>query len=69
MKPSKTQETEIWQVYDTWLTAYLNADVKTYASYLADDYHFIGSTDNEEFLNKTDTTTFFENTADQLAGK
>ncbi len=69
MKPTKQQETEIWQVYDTWLRAYLNADVKTYASYFDDGYHFIGSTDNEEFLNKTDTTRFFENTAEQLAGK
>ncbi len=69
MKLTKKQEIEIWQVYDTWLYSYLNGDVKTYNKYLDKDYHFIGSTDNEEFLNKKDTTNFFKATADQLAGK
>ena len=68
MKLTVTQETEVWQVYDTWLTAYLNADVKTYDAYLDDDYHFIGSTNNEEFLKRNDATTFFERTGDQFAG-
>src|SRR6056297_1741383 len=68
MKLTKEQEAEIWQVYDTWLSAYLNADVKTYDSYLDDDYHFIGSTNNEEFLKRTDATMFFERTGDQFAG-
>ncbi|MCA1802150.1 MAG: nuclear transport factor 2 family protein, partial [Rhodothermaceae bacterium] len=68
MKLTKEQEAEIWQVYSTWLTAYLNADVKTYNAYLDDDYHFIGSTNNEEFLNRTDATTFFERTGEQFAG-
>lgn len=69
MKLNKKQEKELIGVYDTWLRSYLNGDVKTYHKYLDKDYHFIGSTDNEEFLNKKDTTTFFEKTADQLAGK
>ena len=69
MKLTKKKEIEIWQVYDTWLYSYLNGDVKTYNKYLDKDYHFIGSTDNEEFLNKKDTTNFFKATADQLAGK
>jgi len=68
MKLTKLQESEIWQVYSTWLTAYLNADVKTYDAYLDDDYHFIGSTNNEEFLKRNDATTFFERTGDQFAG-
>ena len=68
MKLTVTQETEVWQVYDTWLTAYLNADVKTYDAYLDDDYHFIGSTNNEEFLKRTDATMFFEQTGEQFAG-
>jgi len=68
MKLTKQQEAEIWQVYDTWLTAYLNADVKTYNAYFDDDYHFIGSTVNEEFLNRNDATTFFEQTGEQFAG-
>ena len=69
MKLTKKIETEISKVYDTWLHAYLNGDVATYDKYLDKDYHFIGSTDNEEFLSKKDTTSFFEKTADQLAGK
>ena len=69
MKLTKKQENEIWQVYDTWLDSYLNGDVATYDKYLDKDYHFIGSTDNEEFLSKKDTTNFFKKTADQFAGK
>ncbi|MGB5262896.1 MAG: ATP-binding protein, partial [Lutimonas sp.] len=34
-----------------------------------DDFHFVGSTNNEEFLSRKDTTAFFKATADQLAGK
>ncbi|MFZ0490560.1 MAG: ATP-binding protein [Salegentibacter sp.] len=69
MKLSKKQEREILQVYDTWLHSYLNGDVNTYAAYLDTNYHFIGSTSNEEFLSKQDTTAFFKSTADQLTGK
>jgi len=69
MKLTKNQETELMQVYDTWLHSYLNGDVKTYDSFFDDRYHFIGSTINEEFLNRKDTTKFFQDTADQLAGK
>ena len=69
MQLTKKIEKEVLQVYDTWLHSYLNGDVATYDSYFDDDYHFIGSTDNEEFLSRKDTTNFFEKTADQLAGK
>ena len=66
---TKMEEIEVMQVYDTWLYSYLNGDVKTYDSFLDDDYRFIGSTNNEEFLSRQDTTKFFETTADQFAGK
>lgn len=69
MKVSKKTETEVLNVYDTWLHSYLNGDVTTYDSYFDDAFHFIGSTANEEFLNRTDTTQFFADTAAQLAGK
>jgi signal transduction histidine kinase len=62
------QKAEIWHHYDTWMTGYLNADVETYDAYFDDDYHFIGSTNNEEFLNRKDTTKFFELTGEQFAG-
>ncbi len=69
MKPTPKLENEIHQIYDIWLHSYLNGDVDTYAEYFDTNYRFIGSTGNEEFLDKKETKTFFENTADQLAGK
>jgi len=69
MKLTKKIESEIWKIYDSWLYSYLNGDVKTYKKYLDKDYHFIGSTENEEFLSKKETADFFKKTADQLAGK
>ncbi|MDP5081348.1 MAG: nuclear transport factor 2 family protein [Winogradskyella sp.] len=68
MQLTKTKEKEILEVYDTWMTGYLNADVATYDSYFDDSFHFIGSTNNEEFLNRKDTTEFFRVTGEQLAG-
>jgi signal transduction histidine kinase len=69
MNLNKKDQTELIQVYETWLQSYLNGDVKTYDYYLDEQYRFVGSTGNEEFLNRKDTTKFFEKTADQLAGK
>ncbi|MBO3117172.1 nuclear transport factor 2 family protein [Winogradskyella sp. DF17] len=68
MQLTKTKEKEILKVYNTWMQAYLNDDVITYNSYFDDDYHFIGSTDNEEFLDRKETTKFFELTGEQFAG-
>lgn len=69
MKVDKKTETEVLKVYETWLHSYLHGDVETYNSYFDDNFHFIGSTNNEEFLNRKDTTKFFEATGDQFAGK
>lgn len=69
MKLTKKQETEVLQAYDYWLQSYLIGDVKTCDSYVDDEYRFIGLTNNEEFLCKTDTTNFFAATANQLSGK
>ncbi|HRX92605.1 MAG TPA: nuclear transport factor 2 family protein, partial [Chitinophagaceae bacterium] len=68
MKLTKKQEQEIWKIYNTWMHSYLNGDVDTYNYYLDKDYHFIGSTSNEEFLNRRATTGFFKKTADQFSG-
>ena len=68
MKPSKKIEAAVLDVYNKWLYSYLNGDVTTYNSYFDDAFHFIGSTSNEEFLNRKDTTNFFKATADQLSG-
>lgn len=69
MTPTETLSAEALEVYEIWLNSYLTGDVKTYDQYLDDDYRFIGSTGNEEFLSRTETTEFFKATADQLAGK
>ncbi|MFD2916176.1 ATP-binding protein [Psychroserpens luteus] len=69
MQLTKTLEKEILKNYDRWLDSYLNGDVATYNSYFDDAYHFIGSTNNEEFLSREDTTNFFKKTAEQFAGK
>ncbi len=49
MLQNSGEEKQILDVYDKWLFAYLHGDVKTYGYYFADDYYFIGSTNNEEF--------------------
>ena len=69
MTITKKEEAELLKVYNAWWESYLNGDVKTYESYLDDNFRFVGSTEGEEFLDKKDTTAFFEATADQLAGK
>jgi signal transduction histidine kinase/ketosteroid isomerase-like protein len=69
MKLTKQQEEDILPIYREWWNAYLNGDVKTYDHYFDNEYRFVGSTEAEAFLNKKDTTQFFEATADQLSGK
>ena len=69
MKLDEKQRQEVLEVYNTWLYAYLNGDIVTYDFYFDDEYRFIGSTINEEFLDRKDTTAFFEQTSDQLARK
>ncbi len=69
MKLRKKTREGVLKIYDTWLHSYLHGDVPTYESYLDDAFHFIGSTGNEEFLNRKDTTNFFKVTAAQFAGK
>ncbi|MBQ0768321.1 MAG: nuclear transport factor 2 family protein, partial [Bizionia sp.] len=69
MQVTKTLKKDVLNSYNTWLYSYLNGDIVTYNSYFDDTYHFIGSTDNEEYLNKKETTNFFKATSDQLAGK
>ena len=69
MRVDKKTKDEVLNIYDIWIHSYLNGDVETYNSYLDKSFHFIGSTANEEFLNKKDTSDFFRATSEQLAGK
>ncbi|MEB2783011.1 nuclear transport factor 2 family protein, partial [Algoriphagus persicinus] len=69
MKLSKKETAEVIRVYETWLSSYISGDIETYDSYFDEAYRFVGSTNNEEFLSRKETTEFFRKTADQLAGK
>lgn len=69
MRITQKHKNEILNIYQKWLDSYLTGDIDTYDSYFDDDYHFIGSTNNEEFLNRKDTTEFFRKTSDQFSGK
>src|SRR5690606_6688558 len=69
MKLTNKQENELIQVYNFWLQSYLKGDVKTCDSFLDEGYRFIGTTDNEEFLDKTEIRNFFALNASDLAGK
>ncbi len=69
MKLSHKEQEALLHIYETWWHSYLNGDIKTYDHYLDDEFHFIGSTNNEEFLSRKDSTAFFTATADQLSGK
>ncbi len=69
MNLTKQHEAEVMEMYDIWWHSYINGDVKTYDSYLDDEYRFVGSTEAEDFLDRKNTTKFFEKTGDQLSGK
>ena len=69
MKLSKQQESELLKAYNRWWHSYLNGDIETYDSFFDDEYHFVGSTDGEEYLDRENTTAFLRATANQLAGK
>ena len=69
MNLSKKETAAISKAYDTWLSSYISGDIETYDSYFDEAYHFIGSTNNEEYLSRKETTDFLRKTADQLAGK
>jgi len=69
MKPTKKLEAEILKVYKTYWDAYLKGDMKTFASYLADDITVFGTAVSEIFNNKKETLRFYKATADQLVGK
>ncbi|MBK9569731.1 MAG: nuclear transport factor 2 family protein [Chitinophagaceae bacterium] len=69
MKLNKKLEAEVIQVYNTWWDSYLNGDVKTYDSFLEDDFRFIDLQKQKLFLNRKEATKFFKTTAYQFAGK
>ena len=69
MKLTKKLEAEILKVYKAYWDAYLNGDMKTFASMLDDDITVFGTAVSEVFNNKKETVRFYRATADQLVSK
>lgn len=69
MQLDKDLKKNILYVYQKWLNNNLNGDVKTYDVFLDNDYRFMGSAAQEEFLNRKYIVKFFANTGDQFTGK
>ena len=68
MQLTKTQETELLQLYGTYFDSYMKGDVETVAALLDDEYTQIGSAESEVFFNKKDAVQFLYNTIHQVAG-
>ena len=69
MTPTKKNQQQIIQVYDKWLYGYLIRDVKTYDSHFDNAHGSIGTTQNANFLDRSETTWFLVDTAAQIAVK
>src|SRR5687767_14999359 len=69
MKLTKKLETEVLKMYKAYWEAYLNGDMKTFASMLAHDITVFGTAVSEVFNNKKETLRFYKATAGQLVGK
>src|SRR6188768_4266962 len=69
MKLTKKLGAEIIKMYKAYWDAYLNGDMKTFASMLDDDITVFGTAVSEVFNNKKETLRFYKATASQLVGK
>ncbi len=68
MKLTKKLEAEILKAYNGCWTAYLEGDLKTHASFLSDQFKFIGTSEGEQFNNKKDWIAYCRKTVKQFAG-
>ena len=69
MKLTKKLEAEILKIYQAYWEAYLNGDMKTFASFLDDNLTVYGTAESEIFRTKKDAVKFYTATADQMTGK
>src|SRR5687767_1605034 len=69
MKLTKKLEAEILKAYKAYWDAYLNGDMKTFASMLDDNITVVGTAVSEVFNNKKEALRFYKATAGQLVGK
>jgi hypothetical protein len=68
MKLTKKLEAEILQAYNECWKAYLEGDLRTHASFLSDQFKFIGTSEGEQFKNKKDWISYCKKTIKQFAG-
>lgn len=68
MKLIKNVENEIKGVLQTYWDSYFKGDLETWASYLPDNYHNIGTTKEEIWNSKEEIVTYTLNMLDQMVG-
>ena len=61
-------EAELRLALDTYWNSYLEGDLETWASYLADEYHNIGTTEEEVWQSKQEIVDYTRSVIQQLQG-
>lgn len=61
-------EAELRLALDTYWNSYLDGDIDTWASYLADEYHNIGTTEEEVWQSKQEILDYTRAVIQQLKG-
>lgn len=61
-------EAELRLALDTYWNSYLEGDIETWASYLADEYHNIGTTEEEVWRSKQEILDYTRAVIEQLKG-
>ncbi|MFZ9388542.1 MAG: ATP-binding protein [Chitinophagaceae bacterium] len=69
MKLTKKQEAEIRQVMNTYWDSYIRGDLKTWASFLPDNYRNIGTNQEENWSNKKEIVEYTRRVTYAMAGK
>ena len=69
MHVSKSLEAEITRFMEIYWERYFAGDLQSYASFLRDDYHNIGTTESEDWRSKTEMMRYSESVIHQMTGK
>ena len=62
------ESADVLAAYQTYWQSYLQGDMKALASCMDESFQVIGSTEGEIFFSKKEAMTFYQSTADQIAG-
>src|SRR4030095_6185484 len=68
MKLTKKLEAEVLKAYNACWKAYLDGDLKTHASFLSNQFKFIGTSEGEQFDSKKEWVSYCKKTIKQFAG-